>query len=313
MATPTIYRSDDGSAPVISGQTSALRLALNAILVDGYGAKAAAGWTKAYEDAGSHLVAYRQGGGAQKYLALTDNATQMATLRGYNSMTAVSTGIGSFPRFSTGLAMQCRKSVTANSTARPWICYATDTTFYLIIFGNQTTLGSFDGGDAHLAFGDMVPTLNYGQNTFIIGGSDTSTTNTSPNPARQGLIGNFDSFSYLLLSGRLGGANFPWPINKGANTPWVAATVSGSTSGFPAYPDPATAKLNIAPFYFTGSQDAMQSLILGRLPGLWCLLHPYTSFTSLDTFSGTGNLAGRTFQIVNTSAAGLVFETGGNW
>lgn len=311
MTTPTVYRSDDGSAPVISGQTSALRLALNAILVDGYGAKAAAGWTKAYEDAGSHLVAYRQGGGAQKYLALTDSATQISTLRGYNAMSAVDTGIGSFPRFSTGTAMQCRKSVTADSTARPWICYATDTTFYLIIFGNQTTIGSFDGGDAHLGFGDMVPILDYGQNTFIIAASDTSTTSTTATVTRQGLSGNFDSSPYALLSGRMGGADYPFPVYKGARTAWTA-TISGSTSNLPAYPDPATGMLNIAPFYLT-NQEVLNVLVLGRVPGLWCLLHPYTSFTSLDTFSGTGNLAGRTFQIVKTGTGALVFETGGNW
>lgn len=312
MATPTIYRSDDASAPVISGQTSALRLALNAILVDGYGAKAAAGWTKAYENAGSHLVAYRQGGGAQKYLALVDSATQISTLRGYNSMTAVDTGIGSFPRNSTGLAMQCRKSVTANSTARPWICYATDTTFYLIIFGNQTSIGSFDGGDAHLGFGDMVPTLDYGQNTFIIAGSDTSTTNTTANITRQGLLDNANGSAYSVLSGRPGGSAMVYAVVKAANTPWVA-TLSGDTTNYPAYPDVVTSKLNVAPFYFRANHDVMQVLILGRVPGIWCLLHAHTNFTTFDTFSGTGNLAGRTFQIVRTGAGGLVFETGGNW
>lgn len=311
MTAPTIYRSDDASAPVISGQTSALRLALNAILVDGYGAKSAAGWAKAYESAGSHLVAYQQGGGPQKYLALDDSATRLSTLRGYNAMTAVATGTGSFPRFSTGIAMQCRKSVTADSTARPWICYATDTTFYLIIFGNQSTIGSFDGGDAHLGFGDMVPILDYGHNTFIIAGSDTNTTSTTATLTRQGLSGNFDSTAYMMLSGRYGGADCALPLYKYANTPWVA-TSSGSTSNFPAYPDPATGMLNIAPFYFTNT-DVLNMLILGRLPGLWCLLHPYTSFTSLDTFSGTGNLSGRTFQIVKTGTGALVFETGGNW
>lgn len=312
MTTPTIYRSDDGSAPAISGQTSALRLALNAILVDGYGAKAAAGWTKAYEDAGNHLVAYRQGGGSQKYLALTDSATQISTLRGYNSMSAVSTGVASFPRATTGLAMQCRKSVTANSTARPWICYATNTTFYLIIFGNQTTLGSFDGGDAHLGFGDVVPTLDYGQNTFIIAASDTSTTSTTANVTRQGLLGNSNGSAYSVMSGRPGGSAMTWTVTKAANTPWVN-TLSGETANLPAYPDVVTSKLNIAPFYFTAQHDVMNALIIGRLPGLWCLLHAHTSFTTLDTFSGTGNLAGRTFQIVRTGAGGLVFETGGNW
>ena len=51
MAVPTVYRSDDASAPVITGTAGDLVMALDAILVNGYGAKSAAGWTIAYTGA----------------------------------------------------------------------------------------------------------------------------------------------------------------------------------------------------------------------------------------------------------------------
>jgi hypothetical protein len=52
----------------------------------------------------------------------------------------------------------------------------------------------------------------------------------------------------------------------------------------------------------------------GYLPGLWLLCHPISGLTSLDTFSGSGTLASRTFLIVKTGAGGVVFETtAGSW
>jgi hypothetical protein len=43
--TVRIYRSTDGSAPVLTGQAGKLTDLLDAILVNGYGSKTAAGWT----------------------------------------------------------------------------------------------------------------------------------------------------------------------------------------------------------------------------------------------------------------------------
>lgn len=312
MATPTIYRSDDGSAPTITGEVSSLRLALNAILVDGYGSQAAAGWTKAYEDAGSHLVAYQPGSGLQRYLYLNDAPTQVAELRGYRTMSSISAGFDPFPALNS-VTVKCRKSVTANSTARPWICLATDKTFYLIIFGNQTSLGSFDGGDAHIAFGEVadstVPDSQF--LTFILGALDTSTTSTTATVARQAFLFNNNS-SGTAPHGALEG--FPSQVAVSARflqsacVPWNEVLSGGSS--FPTYPDPSTGELLIAR-YLVLPESLYYSV--GYLPGLWLLCHPAAGFTTLDTFSGTGSLAGRDFLIIKTGAGALVFETGGNW
>lgn len=314
MATPTIYRSTDSSAPIITGEVSKLRLALNAILVDGYGSQAAAGWTKAYEDSGNHLVAYRTGSGLQRYLYLNDAPTQVSELRGFGSMTSIvtDTATNPFPRLAVA-TVKCRKSVTANSTARPWICLATNNTFYLIIFGNQTTFGLFDGGDAHLAFGELQNSFIADSKflSFILGAVDTSTTSTAALTTRQAFNSNANNNSNAPAGYVEGSyAQVAWPqrfIQLGI-TPWNE-TVSGGTT-FPTYPDPSTGKLLISRF-IAQVDDAWYSL--GYLPGIWLVCHPLASFTSMDTFSGSGTLSGRTFLIVKTGAGAVVFETGANW
>lgn len=315
MATPTIYRSTDTSAPVITGEVSKLRLALNAILVDGYGSQPAAGWTKAYEDGGNHLVAYQQGAAPFRYLHLNDSATQIADLRGCTGLSSISVNdsIGPFPYLNLAAA-KCRKSVTADSTARPWICLATDSTFYLIIFGNQSSFGSSDGGDAHFAFGELQdsPVADSKFLTFILGATDTSTTSTTAATTRQAL--NFNTnFITNAPAGYMSGAyvQAPWPqrfLQIGI-VPWNDQ-VSGGTTSFPTYPDPSTGKLLIARFI---AQIEDQFYSVGYMPGVWLLCHPAASFASMDTFSGSGTLAGRTFLIVKTGAGAVVFETGGNW
>jgi len=312
MATPTIYRSTDSSAPVITGEVSKLRLALNAILVDGYGSQAAAGWTKAYESAGSHLVAYQPGSGLQRYLYLDDSPTRVSEFRGYRSMSSVSVGTDPFPALNS-VTVKCRKSVTADTTARPWICLATDKTFYMIIFGNQTTLGSSDGGDAHMAFGEVIdsPVADSQFLTFILGANDTSTTSTTATVARQAF--NFNNNSSVTaplgnVEGYPSQVAVPARMLQSACVPWNEVLSGGSS--FPTYPDPSTGDLLIARFH-----AMLESLYygVGYLPGLWLVCHPASSFTSMDTFSGSGTLAGRTFLIVKTGTGAVVFETGGNW
>lgn len=312
MAAPTIYRSTDTSAPVISGQASALRLALNAILVDGYGSKAAAGWTKAYEDSGNHLVAYRAASGLQRYVHLDDSPTRVSVFRGYRAMTSISAGTQSFPSALQTVTPKCRKSVTADSTARPWICLATDNAFYIIIFGNQTTFGSFDGGDAHFAFGELVDSPVDGNQFlgFIFGAFDTSTTDTTSDVSRQAFNYNDTGTSPFPIGYAEGWPTqvpFSTQILPCADVPW-SEVVSGG-SGFPAYPDPSTGKLLISRRL---AQLSTSRLYSGYFPGLWLMCHPSSAFTSMDTFSGSGTLAGRTFLIVKTGAGTVVFETTGD-
>ncbi|MGE3907973.1 MAG: hypothetical protein AB7K36_01385, partial [Chloroflexota bacterium] len=57
MTTTRIYRSTDSGAPVLTGQAGSLLNLLDKCLVDGYGSKAAAGWSRPYT--GTNKTAYR--------------------------------------------------------------------------------------------------------------------------------------------------------------------------------------------------------------------------------------------------------------
>jgi hypothetical protein len=190
---------------------------------------------------------------------------------------------------------------------------ATDKTFYMIIFGNQTTFALFDGGDAHIGFGELIdsPVADNQFLTFILGALDTSTTSTTATVARQAFLFNNNSTGTAPL-GNIEGYPSQVAVSarmlQSACVPWTEVLSGGAT--FPAYPDPSTGDLLIARFH-----AMYESLYYGAgyLPGLWLLCHPVASFTSMDTFSGGGTLAGRTFLIVKTGAGAIVFETGGNW
>lgn len=94
--TVRVYHSTDSSAPVLSGQVGALIGVLDAILVNGYGSKAAVGWTKAFS--GTNMAAYKQSAGSnQLYLRVDDTNATDARVVGYETMSDVNTGTGPFP------------------------------------------------------------------------------------------------------------------------------------------------------------------------------------------------------------------------
>jgi hypothetical protein len=312
MATPTIYRSTDTSAPTLTGEASSLRLLLTAILVNGYGSQPAAGWTKPYEDAGTHLAAFRPGSGMRRYLYLNDAPTQISEMRALRTMTAITDVTTPFPLL-TSVTVKFRKSITANNTARPWICLATDKHFYLISFGNQTVFGNYDGGDAHMGFGELVNPMVTGskKTAFILGSFDTSTTSSVANNQRQSLLANtITQTGYCVLEGYPNQSPEPLVAVTVSATPFNETTSGGTT--FPSYPDPSTGRLLLSRYLAQGLSLAFHA---GYFPGVWCLCHHISFFNTGDTFSGhaSSSLAGRTFLLIKTGAGAIVFETGGNW
>lgn len=307
MPAPTIYRSNDASAPILSGQAGALVALLDACLVTGYGAKAAAGWTKPYT--ATNYAVFRQGGGLQEYLEVLDTDPQMARVTGYEVMTAVITGTGPFPtaaQFSGGL--YCRKSVTANSTARPWILFATNETFYLFIFGNSTTFGTYSGGDSNLAFGQLISSLpGDASHTFLIAATETSTTSTTPGSTRNSIPSYGTAplaAHYLARAYTQTGGSF----NCGKRTNSLYQQVQSGASAA-TYPEPVSGGLHISEIWALETGLTTR----GRFPGLFNLGHVYTAFTQFDTFSGGATLAGRDFMFVLTGTYGVVIETNGGW
>lgn len=316
MAAPTEYRSTDSSAPVLSGQVNTLIPLLDAILVNGYGAKAAAGWTKPYS--GSSLAAY-QNASLGALLRVDDSLAQMARVVGYQTLTSITPpSSGEYPpsfpteaQFSGGLYV--RKSTTADSTARPWVCFATDTTFYLFIKGNETTFAA-SGGDSNLAFGelavDQCGLRGDPYRSFLIAASVSSTSETAQNVARTNLANiNGNSFTgHYLAQASTQVGNQGVAFGKFGGHVYQLQAVSGNATNCATYPEPVTGGLII------GQITAREaSTVRGVLPGLWSIAHAYTNFTTFDTFDGTGDISAKDFVIVHCGLGALAIETNGGW
>lgn len=135
---PTIYRSTDPGAPVISGQAGALAALLDAILVDGYGAgadyRAGLGWTR--EFLSPNLRAYRNNPvtGTGYYLRLDDANPLFGWMRAYESMSDIATGVNPVPTVAQRAnGSMWIKSNQAGGAARPWFAIGNERCVYLFI------------------------------------------------------------------------------------------------------------------------------------------------------------------------------------
>jgi len=249
---PTIFRSTDPGAPVVSGQVGALAALLDAILVDGYGtganAKTPLGWSR--EFLSPNLRAYRNNPitGTGYCLRLDDSNALYGLLRGYESMSNVDTGVNPLPTVAqrAGGSLWI-KSSTAGGTARPWFAIGNERCLYLFIqhTGQGTDfdaphfvgdINSYVPGDQHCFALSQNALTSYasgnGQSiTFQSGGNTWDLTPGSTNAAlfvarnSKGEAGaRFLSVASAInigISSPYGGSvaneyyNFPAPVNGG--------------------------------------------------------------------------------------------------
>ncbi len=315
--TVRVYRSDDSSAPTLNGTVGSLITVLDAILVNGYGAKTAAGWAK--EFSGTNLAAYRAASGNRFRLRVDDTAAQEARIVGYVSMSDVNTGTEPFPtssQVSGGLFV--RKSNTADSTARPWIAIATGTALYFLPFSDVTSLASggaaTSGTSGHTFFGDFVsykPGDAY--NCLIASAAVTSTSASTLGAVAASFSGGtVTTGHYVPRAYTQSGTSVQ--VAKGVLGLYQTAAVLGPASGLPAYPDVIAGGIPLGPIEILEPSSIL--LARGRLPGMWGP-QVVAPGAHLDTFTGSGELSGKTFTLVNvaatTSAGRTAFETSDTW
>lgn len=303
--TATIYRSSDASAPVLSGTAGTLVNVLDACLVNGYGAKAAAGWAKAFSS--TNIAAYRAATGSRMYLRVDDTSAQEARISGFESMSGASAGTGQYPNSAQlpgGLFV--RKSETSDATARPWVVVATGTCFYFLVQSNSsdwtvaTTTTNLSG---QFFFGDLIsykPGDLY--HSLIIGATATGTD--------RGNLGNIQkSMSFTAISGhymprnhlQIGGSiQVAKVIISDFST---AYTVIGAASSYPVFPDSVSGGMLLSPLVIVeGSDGGTRFAVRGLLPGLWAPLHNMP-MNHADVLDGSGDMAGKQFLMFNTSTS----------
>lgn len=294
----TYYTSADASAPTVRGGTGTLIGLLDAILVNGYGSKPAAGWTKPYS--GANLAAYRMStapGANGHYLYVDDTGAQWTRWLGYASMSSISDTSGepvpTNAQVSGGLYFY--KSNTADTTSRPWICVADEKRFVLIVFSAQTALGATDQTNSSMLFGqgksNVVGDAYY---TLAMGRTNTTTTNDwLASGTVQGTYspsnGAYVLRAYTGVTGAAAIAKSGGAIPSPAGSPLGGMTMH-------TYPDQIYGSLNVAPLS-TWEAGLEYGAMRGVFPGVYVPLHLRPG-SHMDTVSGTGPLAGKDFLMV---------------
>jgi len=182
-------RSDDVGAPTLTGEPGKMVALLKACLVDGFGAKSAAGWTVPYEDAANNVAVFRPDGGHRFFYRVDDNAStsrgaRVATLEGFKSMIghAVTDGTADFCGGLYKLVLSKSKDLNANAT--PWVLFADDkkcwffagSAYYKNSTQSSLTDGNFDS--MYTFFGDYYSVGTDSNSAAIFSSPDTK--NTTP-------------------------------------------------------------------------------------------------------------------------------------
>lgn len=326
--TVRLYKSTDASAPTLTGQVGSLVALLDAVLVNGYGSQTAAGWSIAYT--ATNKRDYLQASGHSGfYLDVDDSApttAKEARTRGYEAMTAQATGTNAFPTSAqSSFGVVCRKSVSADSVTRPWYMVADGGTFYLFVdtgdfispaYSLAFYFGDFFSYKASDAYGCAI----IGRNTENTGANSAeglpslaplNAMLTASTPA------HYVARSWTGTGGSIAFAKHTSVMMYTNGSGSSYATVTGSSASPVTYPNGPDAALELAPIWI-----GHNSAIRGYLKGLWCPLHVQPTGHG-DTFSGSGNMSGKSFLSLNVqsaivstspSATGqIVVETSDTW
>lgn len=262
---PTVYRSTDPGAPVLSGTAGSFAALMDAVLVDGYGtgpdAKPGLGWVRAFSD--GHKRAYQNSladGGTGMFWRIDDSNAQYVLNSAFHTMSGIDTGVDGFGGGSNAWG----KSITANTTARAWVVIGNALSVYVMIKTGFTSGGverwvtCFVGDYERL---NKAFVFNFGISYSGLGSVTTG-------QGRSSLLRAFSS-GYSLVSARSHsgatvGTNF---LTRASLLSNMSSLGGESSSGF-VYPYPPTGGLLASRVLLTES-----NLVSALCPGLWSPEH----------------------------------------
>ncbi|MFB2734195.1 hypothetical protein [Shewanella mangrovisoli] len=163
----TVYRWDDAGAPSLTGRTQADFIAIiKACLATGYGTKAAAGWTVAFEDAGTTQLVLRNdtvngsGGFLHLYASGANAAGGTLLMVSAKNMTA----LGAYT--DRGWISAIKSQSTQHTQ---WVIFATSKGFYFYLKTSANTTAVGSGSYEYFFFaGDFQSTLINDAGNFVI-------------------------------------------------------------------------------------------------------------------------------------------------
>jgi hypothetical protein len=306
---------------------------LDAVLVNGYGSKTAAGWTKPLSTTNKaaylqNLTGANNSSGMLLYIDDTGpgaGGAREARTCGFETMSAITpTGTGQFPTAAQSTigvgTLTIRKSTTADATARPWTIIANGQTIYLFIETGDQTIPL---GAVPFFFGDFKSYKSADQYAVAIIGRATENNGTPQNEPFH-MVGALSNLNikymghYVARSWNgIGGSTQFGKImdyNKIGTTPIMQYSSdnqllipnngtlnftmgrNASSIQFPG-PNGVDGALWVSPLYmFHGFSYR------GYLPGLWAPLHDRVMLHNDTMTLSSGNLSGKSLICQQTMA-----------
>lgn len=314
MAQFTIYQSTDSGAPILNGLTGSLLALLDAILVTGYGTQPGAGWLKPIPNTGSFGCFQLPSGSTGHYLFVGDSGSNgqggaEAYLQGWDSITDFNefavTGSNQFPTLAQ-LALGRgsvigRKSTAPTAVARTWIAFADSRSLYFNVLTGDTAnvYYSFMFGEFFSIKSGSVDTgrtMIVGRTTVSSSAASIEKLDTLTNTLGSATQGHFAAHAF-------GGGGSSITLNKHGDT---AKANSGTIlAGNVAFFNASDSGLYISPVWVV---DNATSTIRGRMRGFYHFLHAISNVSDGQVFTGSGEFAGRNFEVVKqTGNAGVYF------
>lgn len=260
-------------------------------------------WLEAFT--GTNQKAYRPNTGNRLYLNVNDNGpgaggAKEARVVGYETMSAVGTGTNLFPTATQAAnGLFARKSASADGTTRSWIVVADHRTFYMFVLTTDISNTYFGWG-----FGEVYSIVSGSDswNTMIVARSTENSAvgtvenldiiNTSSSGINTDMLGHY-------IARRAAGTGGSMPSAKigDASLTGSSGTRVGMIGNMP-YTNPADGGLYISPVRWVDTNGGSGNGIRGRIRGFWHFMHALGNVADGDTFSGAGDLAGKTFLVI---------------
>ncbi len=311
-----VFRSTDFGAPALPDQPGGLISVLKAVLVDGYGEKAPAGWSRPFSS-GATTAVFQQGAGAgDRCYRVYDNtldasSCRLAHIRGYESMSAVSTGANPFPTAAQVGGNGCALGYfqqDGTSFSRAWVVVADAHSAHVLI-------QRFPSAWEYAYFGKFlseVPADTF--NNMVYAGTQSS---SGPGAALAYYNTGYDEL-YLERNalGAVGAVRGVLGPSAPESMTVMPAAICQEVDHF-EFPEKGTNKLRQAQPWILSDNG-----IRGRIPGLWSAQHkPSALGGSGTTWAGdaSGPLSGKKFELFGPLAVGAglnshaAIETSGGW
>lgn len=275
---------------------------------------APAGWLKAY--AATNQAAYQIDAALHPdttgcLLRLDDSGGTSAIIRGYESMSDISTGLGAFPSVGQQTNLYVCKSDTASTSPRPWLVVCDSRMVYVGVRFYSTNDTNY--GPAWWCFGEFASKKPADPYRFMLCGNYPVAGVPAPTDSMQICATNvnyaYAARSYTALGGSVKLGVWTWPNTYG---------VSGA--GSLPYPNGPDYALYLCPADLV---ETNPTHLRGRLPGLLMIPHSLTRKICPDAKTAylddnVPGFAGRTIGFMPCAYSGaewtvVAFDLTGPW